>query len=501
MGKEVIEEYRKKVVVFLLTIIMLSATAAAIVFPVMKGMGLYPEVSWTLISIFEIFIIVEDIAGICLVRKSRKESELFQKAIRVYLVVLQGVNINLITWFFPSKESWMFAFYFLILMSLFLDMKVSVISCTVDILSLLLLFWFNPTTRPVDTMFLSDSILRAICIFMSLAGIIIFLAFVNKFLLNAKKAQLEKNNEKIESVLNRVSHISEELSTASKALVSTSQTESVSTEELAAISTNLLDNNQSMLEKFMQSKENLYELENSNRKMGNKMQEVDRISRELAQISASSERDLNQLMEIVGNSTKQTATVTDRLLQEAGEIGQTLEIINEIAGSINLLALNASIEAARAGEAGKGFAVVAQEVGRLAENTKQSLQDVDDVVSRVQGSTHDVAKFINDNSDRLAQQNKRVVETVKGIQNMMHLLKESAEVIKEADHVQEMQNQIVQETVEINEEFAERIHQENEDFSNIADMVHNSAEEILVLTEQIDRIDSMITELEKLMEL
>lgn len=49
MGKEVIEEYRKKVVAFLLVIIMVSATAAAIVFPSMKGMGLYQEVSWKLI--------------------------------------------------------------------------------------------------------------------------------------------------------------------------------------------------------------------------------------------------------------------------------------------------------------------------------------------------------------------------------------------------------------------------------------------------------------------
>lgn len=501
MGKEVIEEYRKKVVAFLLVIIMVSATAAAIVFPSMKGMGLYQEVSWKLILIFEIIIIGEDIVSIYLIEKSRKESELFQKVIRVYLVLIQGVNLNLITWFFPSKESWMFVFYFLVLMSLFLDMKVSVISCIVDMFSLIILFWFQPASRPSDTMFLSDSILRTICIFMSLAGILIFLAFVNKFLLNAKKAQLERNNEKIESVLNRVSHISEELSVASKALVSTSQTESVSTEELSAISTELLNSNRSMFEKFLQSKENLSDLEDSNRKMGNKMREVDRISKELTEISASSERDLNQLMEIVGKSTKQTAAVTDRLLQEAGEIGQTLEIINEIAGSINLLALNASIEAARAGEAGRGFAVVAQEVGHLAESTKKSLQDVDNVVSRVQSSTHDVAKFINDNSERLVRQNKRIVETVNGIQNMMSLLKESVEVIKEADNVQELQNQIVQDTVEINEELAERINQENEEFSNIASMVQNNAEEIVVLTEQIDRIDSMITELEKLIEL
>ncbi|MCM1493394.1 MAG: methyl-accepting chemotaxis protein, partial [Muribaculaceae bacterium] len=83
-------------------------------------------------------------------------------------------------------------------------------------------------------------------------------------------------------------------------------------------------------------------------------------------------------------STRQTREVTDQLLAETGEIGKTLNIINEIAESTNLLALNASIEAARAGEAGKGFAVVAQEVGALAANTKESLANVNNVIIRVQ---------------------------------------------------------------------------------------------------------------------
>ena len=504
MGNEIIQEYRKKAVLFLIVIIMVSATAAAIAFPIMKIIGLYPTVSWIMLIVFEIIIIAEDMISIVLIKKGRQQSESFQNLVKIYLIVIQGLNLNLITWVFPSKESWMFAFYFLILMAIFLDMKVSAVCCGIDFVSMIILFLFNPVTRPVDTMVVSDSILRAICILMSLAGVLIFLAFINRFLLNAKKEQLEKNNEKVENVLKRVSYISQELGEASNSLVATSQTESASTEELSAISSNLLDSNKNMLEKSTQSKDNLVNLENSNQNMETKMREVGQISQKLVELSTSSERDLNQLMatsEMVEESTKQTVRVTDKLLEEAGEIGKTLEIIDEIAGSINLLALNASIEAARAGEAGRGFAVVAQEVGHLAESTKASLQNVDEVVSRVQNGTSEVVKFINDNSKQLIDQNALIVETVKGIQSIISLLKEAEAVVNAAGTMQKEQNRIIQKTVEINEDIAQRINQENEEFSNISGMVQNNAEEIEMLSEQIDTINSMIIELEEMLEL
>lgn len=504
MDYEILKEYRKKAVAFLITIIIISATAAAVVFPIMKIAGLYPTVSWILIVIFDIVIIIEDIISILLIQGSKQRDESFQKVVKLYLILIQGLNLNLIIWFFPSKESWMFAFYFVVLMAIFLDMKVSAISCGIDFVSLLLLFLFNPAARPVDALFWSDSILRTICIFMSLAGVLVFLAFVNKFLLNAKREQLEQNNEKVDNVLNRVVHMSEELGEASNALIATSQSESASTEELSAISSNLLDSNKAMLEKSMQSKENLSNLEDSSQKMNYSMQEVNRLSKELVDLSASSEGGLTRLMEmstIVGESTKQTVQVTDKLMKETSEIGQTLEIINEIAGSINLLALNASIEAARAGEAGRGFAVVAQEVGHLAESTKESLLNVDAVVSRVQSGTNEVVKFINDNSEQLMNQNELILTTVKEIRSMMRLLKEAVVVIGEAETVQREQNTIIRETVEINEDIAERIIQENEEFSNIANMVQSNVEEIEVLSAQIDTINSMVTELEELMEI
>ena len=282
-----------------------------------------------------------------------------------------------------------------------------------------------------------------------------------------------------------------------------SQAESASTQELSAISENLLETSAGIMEKSEQSKENLVHLEDSSHKMKMKMQDVDHISRELVEISISNEQSLNKLMgmsEEVEQSTQRTRAVTDKLLQESGEIGKTLDIINEIAESTNLLALNASIEAARAGEAGRGFAVVAQEVGHLAENTKESLKNVSDVVIRVQGGSNDVSRFMNENVEQLMNQNKVIVETVEGIRKMLNLLKKSVEAIEQADQIRDDQSKVIQETEDINEYKANRIHSENEEFSNIASMVQSNSKDVVVLSEQVDNINSMVNQLEELLE-
>lgn len=424
---------------------------------------------------------------------------------KIFLILILFIQFNFILYMAPSQEFWAFSFLFVLITGLLLDTKVVLITMA-EISISLIAAWFIRGERLLPAksdLFVSDMFGRVFCMILTMLFIYLNVYMVSHFLIHAKKDELEKNNERVQNVLDKVKEIAGQLEDASGLLVKTSQSEAASTEELSAISSELIESSSHMLHKTDSSKENLDHLEESSKNMEIQMQDVEQIAKELMDKSSSSQQALNNLMSMSGEveqSTKQARTVTDKLLSETAEIGETLNLINEIAESTNLLALNASIEAARAGEAGKGFAVVAQEVGQLAAGTKNSLQNVNNIIVRVQTGADNVSRFINENAAQVQKQNQVVVETVEAIHEMMEQLKSTVSAVEQAVETGVVQKQVIRETVSINEDIAADIKQENEEFNNIADMLKNNVEEIKTMTIQVDTINTMVTELESLLE-
>ncbi|MDI3328337.1 MAG: methyl-accepting chemotaxis protein [Alicyclobacillaceae bacterium] len=92
-------------------------------------------------------------------------------------------------------------------------------------------------------------------------------------------------------------------------------------------------------------------------------------------------------MDSIRASVQESASAISLLEQRSKQIGQIVEVISGIAAQTNLLALNAAIEAARAGEHGRGFVVVAEEVRKLAEQSKQSADQIAGLIQTIQEET------------------------------------------------------------------------------------------------------------------
>jgi len=94
-------------------------------------------------------------------------------------------------------------------------------------------------------------------------------------------------------------------------------------------------------------------------------------------------------MNAIRETIQETSKRIKRLGESSQEIGNIVELINDIAEQTNILALNASIQASMAGEAGRGFAVVADEVQRLAERSTNATKQIEVLVRTIQADTNE----------------------------------------------------------------------------------------------------------------
>ncbi|MCX8084575.1 MAG: methyl-accepting chemotaxis protein [Calditerrivibrio sp.] len=97
--------------------------------------------------------------------------------------------------------------------------------------------------------------------------------------------------------------------------------------------------------------------------------------------------ETKKMMEKIAETVSHSANTVRTLGESSEQIGQIIQVIDDIADQTNLLALNAAIEAARAGEHGRGFAVVADEVRKLAEKTVKATKEIAEMIENIQADT------------------------------------------------------------------------------------------------------------------
>lgn len=152
--------------------------------------------------------------------------------------------------------------------------------------------------------------------------------------------------------------------------------------------------------------------------------------------------NLNRLLEEF-SQVKEKGLVLQNRAKNVTEIVDTVE---QIAEQTNLLALNASIEASRAGEYGRGFTVVATEIRKLAEGSKEAVQNINSILDSFIKEIDELVEDIEGQYGVLEKENnslthlsKETSNTVKAIQDVADLI---IQLINELDRETESMNQI-----------------------------------------------------------
>lgn len=109
---------------------------------------------------------------------------------------------------------------------------------------------------------------------------------------------------------------------------------------------------------------------------------------------------------------------TDETNDRAKKTDEILGFVNNITRKTNLLGINASIESARVGEVGKGFGVVAQEISKLSQSTKQSVDEINQVIGEIQNNIHEIGTKFNDSNKLMEAQINELVDIAEHIQKL-----------------------------------------------------------------------------------
>ena len=215
----------------------------------------------------------------------------------------------------------------------------------------------------------------------------------------------------------------------------------------------------------------------------NKISEVDNYSKELINVSKKTNevvsegyKNINQMdkqMEVINEVSTESLLTVQELSKNMKQVNRFLIGISEIAEQTNLLALNASIEAARAGESGKGFAVVADEVRKLAEQSEDTVKEINTIMNVINDNTQKVLKDVSKGKE-VTEEGKTIIIQVNDSFKQIQLS------FKTIDQYLSDELDKIEDTASI----FSNINNETDSIATISEEHTASAEELMATTEE-----------------
>ncbi len=299
-----------------------------------------------------------------------------------------------------------------------------------------------------------------------------------------EKSAIKHDNDNMEKIFHGFNHSVEAVENlVCEVVTNVDQTTVVST-HIGLATRQIAATSQEQAAQITQIASSIEEMARSITENAHHAAQVDSLTREAgesamqgAQVVQSAVSKIQEIATVVSDA----AITVEKLGNSSAEIGEIVQVIEEIADQTNLLALNAAIEAARAGEQGRGFAVVADEVRKLAERTATATKQISQTIKQIQKDTGLAVNGMKRGDSEVKQGLTLAEQAGEALVKIVDSTSEVQSMVRASAQAMEQQSSTAEEVAKSIEQMSASVEQTTASLSEIAhstDKLQNSVDDV-----------------------